>query len=123
MARAPAGRLIDAFIDMLAAERGAAQNTLDAYRRDLSDYLGFLAARKRGIQIEQFPANRIKQAVTGHGHAGKEQVQRAIQSQWKLPAPPEPPDVADALAVALCCGLELARQNVMERPKRIAKEA
>jgi len=82
-----------------------------------------LAARKRGIRIEQFPANRIKQAVTGHGHAGKEQVQRAIQAQWKLPAPPEPPDVADALAVALCCGLELEREGAMDRPKRIAKAA
>ncbi|MGL4975594.1 MAG: site-specific integrase, partial [Bosea sp. (in: a-proteobacteria)] len=30
------------FLDMLAAERGAATNTLDAYRRDVSDYLGFL---------------------------------------------------------------------------------
>jgi integrase/recombinase XerD len=31
------------FLDMLAAERGASKNTLDAYRRDLDDYLGFLA--------------------------------------------------------------------------------
>jgi integrase/recombinase XerD len=27
------------FLDMLAAERGASKNTLDAYRRDLDDYL------------------------------------------------------------------------------------
>src|SRR5256885_610297 len=59
-----------------------------------------LAARKRGAQVEQFPANRIKQSVTGNGHASKVQMQRAIQSQWNLPKPPEPPDVADALAVA-----------------------
>jgi integrase/recombinase XerD len=31
------------FLDMLAAERGASKNTLDAYRRDLDDYLSFLA--------------------------------------------------------------------------------
>ena len=31
-------RLIDLYLDMLAAERGAAANTLDAYRRDLSDF-------------------------------------------------------------------------------------
>jgi integrase/recombinase XerD len=30
------------FLDMLAAERGASRNTLDAYRRDLEDYLGYL---------------------------------------------------------------------------------
>ncbi len=35
-------RLIDAFLDMLASERGAARNTLDAYRRDLTDYLAHL---------------------------------------------------------------------------------
>lgn len=68
-----------------------------------------LAARRRGISIEQFPANRVKQAVTGHGHAGKLQMQRAIAAQWNLPALPDPPDVADALAVALCCGMHLDR--------------
>jgi integrase/recombinase XerD len=31
------------YLDMLAAERGAAANTLAAYRRDLDDYLGYLA--------------------------------------------------------------------------------
>ncbi|HWG04478.1 MAG TPA: site-specific tyrosine recombinase XerD [Beijerinckiaceae bacterium] len=40
--------LAAAFLDMLAAERGAAANTLDAYRRDLADYCGFLAKRHAG---------------------------------------------------------------------------
>ena len=66
-----------------------------------------LAARKRGIRCEQFAANRIKQSLTGHGHASKTQMQRAVQSLWNLPEPPEPPDVADALAIALCCGRHL----------------
>lgn len=34
---------IELFLDMMAAERGAAKNTLDAYRRDLDDYAEFLA--------------------------------------------------------------------------------
>ena len=38
-----ASHLIDAFLEMMSAERGAAANTLAAYRRDLGDYLGFLA--------------------------------------------------------------------------------
>lgn len=63
-----------------------------------------LAARRYGARVEQFSSNRIKQSVSGHGHAGKGQMQRAIQAFWNLPQPPEPPDVADALAVALCCG-------------------
>ena len=66
-----------------------------------------LVARRRGVRVEEFAANRIKQSLTGHGHAGKEQMQRAIQHQWNLPELPDPPDVADALAVALCCGQAL----------------
>jgi len=63
-----------------------------------------LAARRRGIRVAEFSSNRVKQSVAGHGHAAKGQMQRAIQSIWNLAKPPEPPDVADALAVALCCG-------------------
>ena len=63
-----------------------------------------LVARRRGVEVHEFAANRIKQSLTGHGHASKEQMQRAIQHQWSLAKPPDPPDVADALAVALCCG-------------------
>jgi integrase/recombinase XerD len=42
-------RLAASFLEMIAAERGAAKNTLDAYRRDLSDYLQFL--RERGTRL------------------------------------------------------------------------
>ena len=70
-----------------------------------------LVARRNKIDIKEFAANRIKQSLTGHGHAGKAQMQRAIQHQWKLAKPPEPPDVADALAVALCCGQSLGRMR------------
>ena len=66
-----------------------------------------LVAAQHGIQIEQFAANRIKQSLTGYGHAGKQQMQRAVQAMWNLKEPPEPPDVADALAIALCCGRAL----------------
>lgn len=37
-----AGHLIENFLEMMSAERGAAQNTIEAYNRDLSDYGGFL---------------------------------------------------------------------------------
>jgi len=72
-----------------------------------------LVARRHGLRIEQFAANRIKQSVTGNGHASKVQMQRAVQSQWNLPKLPEPPDVADALAVALCCGMQMDRSGVV----------
>jgi integrase/recombinase XerD len=38
-------RHLEAFLEMMAAERGAARNTLAAYRADLEDLAGFLAAR------------------------------------------------------------------------------
>lgn len=40
--------LIDSFLEMMSAERGAARNTIDAYRRDLTDYVGYLATRGAG---------------------------------------------------------------------------
>ncbi|WP_108462862.1 site-specific tyrosine recombinase XerD [Devosia naphthalenivorans] len=41
--------LIGTFLEMISAERGAARNTIDAYRRDLSDYSGFVAGRKQTL--------------------------------------------------------------------------
>jgi integrase/recombinase XerD len=43
----PLSRHADAFLEMLAAERGAALNTLDSYRRDLVDFSAFAARRRR----------------------------------------------------------------------------
>lgn len=40
------GNLRDLFLDMIATERNASRNTLDAYRRDLDDYAAFLVTRK-----------------------------------------------------------------------------
>ena len=37
---------IEAFLEMMSAERGAAPNTLAAYRRDLLDYLAFLRSKR-----------------------------------------------------------------------------
>jgi integrase/recombinase XerD len=42
---------LEAFLEMLAAERGAAQNTLQAYRRDLDDFLLFLEQRARSLAM------------------------------------------------------------------------
>jgi crossover junction endodeoxyribonuclease RuvC len=61
-----------------------------------------LAARLAGIPVLSFSAKRVKQSITGNGNASKLQVQRAVQSYFSLDRVPHPPDVADALAAALC---------------------
>ena len=56
-----------------------------------------------GIEVKSFGATRIKKSLTGNGRATKAQVQRTIQSFLGLLSVPEPNDVADAIAAALCC--------------------
>jgi crossover junction endodeoxyribonuclease RuvC len=55
------------------------------------------------IEVRSFSATRIKKSITGNGRASKEQIQRTIQTILSLPEIPEPNDVADAIAAALCC--------------------
>jgi integrase/recombinase XerD len=47
---------LEAFLEMLAAERGAARLTLAAYRNDLIDLSGFLAARSMALETAEAPA-------------------------------------------------------------------
>jgi crossover junction endodeoxyribonuclease RuvC len=63
-----------------------------------------LAAAQAGIPVVNYPATQIKKTITGNGHAAKWQMQEAIRHELNLPTVPEPPDVADALAIALCHG-------------------
>jgi len=61
-----------------------------------------LAAALRGVPVFGYAAARIKKSLTGSGRAPKEQMQHAIQTELGLDRLPEPHDVADACAVALC---------------------
>jgi crossover junction endodeoxyribonuclease RuvC len=61
-----------------------------------------LAAVQAGVPVVSYSATQIKRLLTGSGRAPKSQMQRAICHEFGLAAPPEPPDVADAMALALC---------------------
>ena len=61
-----------------------------------------LAGAKHGLPVISYSATRIKKIITGHGRGSKEQVQRTIQGELGLITAPEPSDVSDALAAALC---------------------
>lgn len=62
------GRRLRAFLAMLAAERGAARNTIESYTRDLEDYGAFLGGR--GIALEAAEANDIRAYLESLGDAG-----------------------------------------------------
>jgi crossover junction endodeoxyribonuclease RuvC len=61
-----------------------------------------LAAAEHGLTTVHYNATRIKKTIAGSGRATKDQIQRTIQRELGLARLPEPPDVADALAAALC---------------------
>jgi crossover junction endodeoxyribonuclease RuvC len=61
-----------------------------------------LVAARRGLEVLDLPATHVKKMLTGCGHAGKEQVQRAVAATLAQLVPSQPSDVSDAIAIALC---------------------
>jgi crossover junction endodeoxyribonuclease RuvC len=59
------------------------------------------AAVARGLEVHEYTALQVKQAVVGNGHARKEQVQEMVRRLLALPGVPSA-DAADALACAIC---------------------
>jgi crossover junction endodeoxyribonuclease RuvC len=64
--------------------------------------VALLVAAEAGRPVAQYSANEVKMAVVGYGSATKDQVQRMVGAVLGLAEPPRPPDVADALALAIC---------------------
>jgi len=74
-----------------------------------------LAAAECGVPVTSYAATMIKKSLTGNGRASKEQVQRMVQATLGLSEPPEPHDVSDALAAALC------HLNAAAKPPAVAE--
>jgi len=72
------------------------------------------AAASAGVAIRHYSATQVKRFLTGNGRATKGQVQRAIQASLGLADLPEPHDVADALAIALCSAADLRKRTSVE---------
>lgn len=62
----------------------------------------YLCAANNDLLVKSFSANRIKMSLTGSGHASKSQIQSMVKNRFNLNKLPEPPDTADAIAIALC---------------------
>jgi len=61
-----------------------------------------LAAAQADVPAVSYNATTIKKTIAGSGRASKDTMQRTIQRELGLTVPPQPADVADALAAALC---------------------
>ena len=61
-----------------------------------------LAAAKNNIEVFNYAATKVKNILTGSGRASKLQIQLSIKARLKLNKIPEPNDIADALAIAVC---------------------
>jgi len=61
-----------------------------------------LAAAQRRVEVHSYSPREVKACVAGYGNAGKEQMQLMVRAMLEMSETPEPPDAADALAVALC---------------------
>jgi crossover junction endodeoxyribonuclease RuvC len=68
-----------------------------------------LAGALNGLEIHQYTPARVKRTVTGNGCATKAQVQAMVVRLLDLAEAPEPRDVSDALALAICHGQRLWR--------------
>src|SRR6202789_1212466 len=64
--------------------------------------VAMLAASSAGLEVAEYSPLSIKSAVVGYGRAEKQQVQHMVTRLLHLAEIPEPPDAADALAIAIC---------------------
>lgn len=77
-----------------------------------------LGASLAGLQVHSYESTKVKKLLTGNGRAPKAQMQYAIQLQLGLAHPPDPPDVADALAIALCHHFSVSPLQQILQPSR-----
>jgi crossover junction endodeoxyribonuclease RuvC len=78
-----------------------------------------LAAAQASIPAHSYSPREVKSSIAGYGAASKQQMQQMVSSTLGLTEYPEPPDAADALAVALCHAHVSRAQERMDMAMRI----
>jgi len=67
--------------------------------------ISMLAGRHADLDVSEYAARKVKSAVTGNGAADKQQVLYMVKRLLKLKEDPVTMDASDALAIAICHGL------------------
>ncbi|MBZ5721590.1 MAG: crossover junction endodeoxyribonuclease RuvC [Acidobacteriia bacterium] len=80
--------------------------------------VAMLAASSAGLEVAEYAPLTIKSAVVGYGKAEKQQVQHMVTRLLNLAEVPQPPDAADALAIAIC---HLHTAATLERQRAVAR--
>ena len=89
--------------DVVVVERVLFQtNARTAMSVGQASGVALLTASEANIEVVEYSSNEVKLAVAGYGAATKVQVQTMVARLLKLARVPDPPDIADALALALC---------------------
>jgi len=76
---------------------------------------GALMLAAAGLPVRAYSPLEVKKRITGYGRATKGQVQATIKQLLRLRELPRPDDVADGLALALCCLLDLEAEKRVRR--------
>lgn len=76
-------------------------NPVSTLKLGMARGIVLMAPSKYGLSVGEYATNRVKKAVVGVGHAGKEQVSMMVQ-RLVSGCPVVSADAADALAVAVC---------------------
>ncbi|MHC5114192.1 MAG: crossover junction endodeoxyribonuclease RuvC [Planctomycetota bacterium] len=112
-----------AVLDQLTPDRMAVEQLFSHYRHARTSILMghargvvLLAGQQRGIELSELAPAAVKKAITGNGQATKAQMQQSVMVQCDLPALPEPPDVADAIGIALCAARRLEAERLSQPP-------
>ena len=111
------GELIDRHHpDELAIElQHVAENVRSAMTIGEARAAALVAAATRGLPVYQYQPSEVKESVTGHGGAPKEQVREMVQVHLALSDAPSPLDASDALAIALTRLAELRLEAALAR--------
>lgn len=91
-----------------------AKNVSSALKLGHARGAAMVAGCRAGLPVFEYSANQVKLALTGYGHAGKEQIQKMVRTLLGLAGEPFS-DASDALAVAICHSHSIPHLQSIER--------